>query len=134
MGNETRKMTHKIIVGLIGKPGCGKETVAKKIAKKYGEDVFRATFSGPLTDFLRDTGYGETQINRPLLQQLGQMLVKHFRPDAVTCGILNLIQKTDKQYIVVDGVRWPSDFAELKNPENFDKAYFQPKLFENLQK
>ncbi|MBI2047752.1 MAG: hypothetical protein HYT27_01295 [Parcubacteria group bacterium] len=112
-------MPQKTVTAISGKQGSGKETVGNKIAENIGEEkVCRATFSGPLTDFLLDMGYRKEEIDRPLLQWLGQRLVKRFRKDAVTCGILNLIQKTDRQYIVVDGVRWPSDFAELKKPEN----------------
>ncbi|MBI2108934.1 MAG: hypothetical protein HYT93_01980 [Parcubacteria group bacterium] len=112
-------MTQKKIIGVIGKPGSGKETAAKEVVKRYGSDATHITFSGPLTQFLLDMGHRDDEIERPLLQRLGQMLVKHFRPDAVTCGVLHLVKRTFEPIIVVDGVRWPSDFAELKNPLNF---------------
>jgi len=105
------------IVGIIGKPGSGKETVFKLIAEKFSGNVYHAVFSAPLTAFLRDMGYPEEKIDRSALQLEAQCLNRHFGKGTVTRGLLLLIERSDAPIVVADGVRWESDFEGLKSLE-----------------
>lgn len=108
----------KTIIGIIGKPGSGKETVFKLIAEKFSGNVHHAVFSTPLTAFLLDMGYPKEKIDRPTLQRVAQNLNKHFGEGTVTRGLLLLIERSDAPIVVADGVRWESDFKGLKSLEN----------------
>ena len=107
-------MVKKFVIGIIGKPYGGKDTVAKLFTKKFGSDVNHVMFSGPLTAFLFDMGYTEKEIDRPLLQKLAQNLNKHFSEGTVTRGALLLIKNSSARINIVDGVRWQSDFDGIK--------------------
>ena len=108
-------MKKKIIVGIMGSPGSGKETVSKLITEKFSGKVHHVMFSSPLTSFLLDMGYKKEDIDRPTLQLLGQKLNKHFGDGTVTRGALLLIKNSTAPIDIVDGVRWESDFKGLKS-------------------
>ena len=112
------KIFEKIIIGLIGKPGSGKETVSKIISELYPGKVHHVTFSTPLQAFLRDMGYQEEEIDRSTLQLLATNLNKHFGEDTVTRGALLLIQNSSAFIDIVDGVRWKSDFDGVRSLES----------------
>lgn len=110
-------MRQKIVIGLIGKPSAGKETVAKEITQIFEGNVSHITFSGALHAFLLDMGYEQEEIGRPLLQRLAINLIKHFGNDAVARGVLCSAQKTDMSVLICDGVRREADLAALKRFE-----------------
>src|SRR5260221_3268415 len=101
----------KLVIGLVGLPLSGKETVANKLEellKSDGHSVSRHRFSDILRDTLDMWGMPHGRANEQMLAQIMQ------RPGAFPEGILSramkhrLMQNT-ADVGLLDGVRWDTD-------------------------
>ncbi len=57
-----------MIIGLAGGKGCGKSTVAKIIAKRYGYE--QISFATPIKDMLRVLGLGDAELYDPVIKEI----------------------------------------------------------------
>lgn len=94
----------KLILGLVGRKGSGKGTIAKILAERYGAKVFR--FSAVLADILRRLALEETNEN---LVQLSETLRKGFGEGLLQHAILNDVRQTEMNLLVLDGLRRSQD-------------------------
>jgi len=104
----------KIILGFVGQMACGKGTATEYLKQKYGAVSFR--FSSILTDILNRLYLPNSREN---LQKLSQILRENFSEDILSQTIAQDAQKSENQFIVIDGVRRPGDVEHLKNIPGF---------------
>ncbi len=90
----------KLILGLVGRKGSGKGTVANILAERYGAKVFR--FSAVLADILRRMALEETHDN---LIRLSEILRHEFGEDVLRHAIMAQIERDGGDLIVLDGLR-----------------------------
>lgn len=103
----------KIIIGLMGKPGSGKDTVVGLITELCpDQSVANLRFSDPLKEFL--TPYG-LKPDRDNLSLMARLLVEIVGPDALADAIRRKIAKTASDIICLNGVRWAADVKMLKS-------------------
>ncbi|MFZ3011537.1 MAG: AAA family ATPase [Minisyncoccia bacterium] len=105
---------NKIILGLVGPLACGKETVKKYLAEKYGAKDCK--FSTILRDVLNRTA---VPVSRENLQNLSTILRANFGEDLLAKAIAMDASKLDADIVVIDGVRRPTDIAHLNELPNF---------------
>jgi dephospho-CoA kinase len=98
----------RIVLGIVGRKGSGKGTVAKILQEKYGARVFR--FSGILADILERLDIEKTHDN---LIQLSIILRQQFGEDTLKRAMIADILKSDARLIIVDGIRRLGDIAHL---------------------
>lgn len=108
----------KIIVGIAGQIASGKDTVSKYIADEYGATRYGS--SSIFRSALKDLFLPETREN---LQKISLALRQAFGDDLVARVLREDIERTDGDFIVVDGVRRLSDILLLKQEPNFYLLY-----------
>lgn len=104
----------RTIIGIVGESGSGKSTVAKYICEKYGATSFR--FSDMLRDILNRLYISETRDN---LQDLSTALRQTFGEDIMSKALVQDMKKSDASLIITEGIRRPSDVANLKTLHGF---------------
>lgn len=106
-----------ISIGLSGRSGSGKSTVARYLTEKYD---YKVCYPGGKVRFVANELFGND--SKPTLNKISHTLRK-LRP-----GIWMELALEDlelgKDLIVVDGVRYPEDFNKLK-AMNFLMVYVQ---------
>jgi dephospho-CoA kinase len=102
------------IIGLVGRKGSGKGTVAKLLADRYGAAVFR--FSDPLRDILRRL---HLPIDREHLVAASEMLREHFGEDILQHTLLRDVKQTPSSLVVLDGVRRVEELPALRASGSF---------------
>lgn len=103
-----------ILIGLVGKKGAGKGTVAKILAARYGATVFR--FSDPLRSLL-DILHLPT--DREHLVALSETLRTAFGEDVLLHALLADAKKTNAPLIVLDGIRRIEELSALESMAHF---------------
>lgn len=107
----------KAIVGLVGMPLAGKETVSAKLAR-YAHEAGATAHHVRFRDILAETlELWHIPCNRENLQKLAQIMVEPdaFGPRALTAAVKTRLMKDSADLIIVDGVRWPTDEAMLRD-------------------
>jgi dephospho-CoA kinase len=102
----------KIVIGIIGKAGSGKDTVANYLAKKYKGKVIK--FADPLNEMLRifvDHVYREDQ------QWLSLQIRARFGRDIFSKVLRKRIMSSDS-LIILNGIRFWENFELLKSFKN----------------
>lgn len=102
------------IIGLVGRKGSGKGTVAKLFAERYGAAVFR--FSDPLRDVLRRL---HLPIDREHLIAASEILRHRFGEDMLQRALLADVKKIDAPLVVLDGIRRVEELAALTAIDGF---------------
>mgnify|MGYP001103944044 FL=1 len=102
----------KLIVGLVGETGSGKDTVAKYLAEKYGAQLMR--FADPLKDTLKI--YFD-EISKKDQQWLALEFRKRFGADILGRALRKKIE-SGEGIISINGLRMPEDYAFVKSFEN----------------
>ena len=106
----------KLIIGLVGEKGSGKETFAKIFQSLMPDKkIAHIRFSDHLKDTLT---LWDIPITRANLQKIAIVMKDNFSPDAVSHAVYQRINAQDADYILLDGVRWESDVEltqEFKN-------------------
>jgi dephospho-CoA kinase len=104
----------KLILGFVGKLASGKEVCQKYISQKYDSDSFR--FSTALRDILNRL---YLPISRENMQNLSLDLRNRFGGDTLAQVIAKDVQNSDKEIVIVDGIRRLDDIVSLKDLPNF---------------
>ncbi len=110
----------KIIIGVAGEVASGKDTVGKYIAEKYQALALR--FSQVLRDILDRMNLEQSQEN---MGRLSMHLRKAFGEDILSKGLIVEAAKSDKDIVVVDGVRRLPDIMQMQASEGFYFIYVE---------
>jgi len=101
---------NKTIIGLLGETGSGKDTVCKIIENNFKKaGCFR--FSETLTDAL---GLFLDEIKKEDQQWLASVLRDRFGEDIVARALAKKIKNSNKEVIVLNGMRVEEDFDFVK--------------------
>ncbi len=99
----------KIIIGLVGETGSGKDTVAEYLKKKYGAKLMR--FADPIKETL--SIYFD-KLSKEDQQWLYLAFKKRFGEDILCRALEKRIEKEESSLIVVNGLRMPCDYEFIK--------------------
>lgn len=102
----------KIIIGLIGESGSGKDTVANYLKDKYGVKLMR--FADPIKEVLH---IFFDQISREDQQWLALEMRKRFGADIFPRAIKRRIEN-EEGVVVINGLRFWEDYDFIKNVEH----------------
>lgn len=102
-------MSPKIIVGLLGETGSGKDTVAKYLKKKYGAKLMR--FADPIKDTL--SIYFD-KLSKEDQAWLYLVFKNRFGEDILSKAMAKRLNDEKSQLIIINGVRMPSDYDFVK--------------------
>ncbi len=105
-------MAKKIIIGLVGEMGSGKDTVAKYLNEKYGVLLMR--FADPIKETLKI--YFE-QSTREDQQWMYMALKERFGSDVLGRAIRKRVESAEG-IIAINGLRMPDDLVFMKSFEN----------------
>lgn len=97
------------IIGLVGRQGSGKGTVAKILAEKYGAELFR--FSAILGDVLDRIAIERTRDN---MIKISEALRTSFGEDVLAYAIEKDAINSTSDIVVIDGIRRIDDIAALE--------------------
>jgi len=103
----------KIIIGLVGEVGSGKDTVGKYLEDSYGAEQVR--FADPIKDTL--SLYFD-KLSRADQQWLFLAFQERFGDDILSRAIRKKIEDSENQIIVVNGLRMPPDLKFIRSFEN----------------
>ena len=99
----------KIVVGLLGESGSGKDTVANYLEEKYGAKLMR--FADPIKETLNI--YFE-QSSREDQQWLYLQFKERFGSDVLGKALRKKVEASDG-LIVINGLRMPDDYEFVKS-------------------
>jgi dephospho-CoA kinase len=102
----------KIVIGLVGETGSGKDTVANYLAEKYGVKLMR--FADPLNDTLKI--YFD-EISKQDQQWLAMVFRERFGNDILGRALRKKIE-SGEGIISVNGLRMPEDYDFVKSFAN----------------
>ncbi len=102
----------KIIIGLTGEMGAGKDTFCDHIVKVSQEPVFCFKFSNPLSEVL-NVFFDE--VTRDDQQWLGVVLRERFGEDILAKALLKKINSIDKGIILLNGIRYWQEYNMVKD-------------------
>lgn len=107
-------MEDKIIIGLVGETGSGKDTVANHIHKKY--DITLRRFASPLKKTLR---FFVNKASKADHSWLYGVLKERFGEDVLHNALRKEIRTLDRDVICVNGLRMPRDEEFIRSfPHN----------------
>ncbi len=101
----------KVIIGLIGETGSGKDTFCERIKKTVEEPVFCFRFSDPLSEILMIIF---SEIKKEEQQWLVALLRERFGENVLGDIIVRRIKEVDKGLVILNGVRMPQEVKMLK--------------------
>lgn len=104
----------KLIIGLVGRQGSGKGTVAKILQERYGAEIFR--FSAILNDILKRLALDQSRDN---LIKLSESLRHTYGDDVLAYAIERDAATSSADVVVVDGIRRIGDVTALKPLPHF---------------
>ena len=108
-------MDDKIIIGLVGETGSGKDTVANHIHKKY--DITLRRFASPLKKTMR---FFTDKASKADLAWLYSVLKERFGEDVLHKALRKEIRNLDRKIICINGLRMPRDEAFIRSfPHNY---------------
>lgn len=104
----------KIILGFTGPMASGKGICKKYLEEKYGANSFR--FSTVMRELLKRLNL---EINRPNLVNISYCLRQTFGENLFAKVMAEDVKNSDKQLVVVDGIRRLADIEYLKKIPGF---------------
>jgi dephospho-CoA kinase len=106
----------KLIIGLTGEKGGGKQTFADYLKKISPKKVVHLRTSDILAETLLLWSIPTTRIN---LQHLAIIMDQEYGQGTLTKAIEQRIKTTDAEIIILDAIRWVSDLKLLRSfPRN----------------
>ena len=97
----------KLLIGIIGEKGSGKET-AGALIRRFISPSSVALFRS--SDLLKDTlNLWSLPLSRHNLQYLAICMNKQFGDESLSFGVRERIKKSRADILILDGVRWKSD-------------------------
>ncbi|KAA0205952.1 hypothetical protein EDM68_03725 [Candidatus Uhrbacteria bacterium] len=99
----------KLIIGLVGQPGCGKGTAADYLREKYGAGYIR--FSGILSDILERLSVEKTRDN---FIKLSESLRETFGDDVFSYAVERAALNAKEDIVILDGMRRLQDIVALE--------------------
>lgn len=108
----------KIIIGLVGETGSGKDTVAEYLEKEYGAKLMR--FADPIKDTL--SIYFD-KLSKEDQQWLYLVFKARFGEDILSRAMAKRVEDSKDELIIINGVRMPSDYDFVKNYEGAQVLY-----------
>lgn len=110
------KMNQKIVIGLVGEKGSGKETFGNLLQEiLLDQKIYRIRFSDILVDTLKIWDIPKTREN---LQKLAVVMKNGFGEERLPHAVETRINQSDADIVLIDGIRWMADVNFLKS---FDK-------------
>ena len=100
-----------MLIGLVGKIGSGKDSVAEILLKKFDFQK-QIRFSDPITEFLENINL---KLNRENYQKVGFYLRDIFGRRIIVDTIVNRIRNISEENIIVNGIRFRIEFEAIKN-------------------
>lgn len=104
----------KLIIGIVGRQGSGKGTVAKILESKFGAQVFR--FSAILGNILDQLNVDRSRDN---LIKISEAVRGAFGQDVLAYALEHQATNADADIVVVDGIRRPEDIVALEPRPEF---------------
>lgn len=99
----------KILIGLVGRQGSGKGTVAKILQETYGAKLYR--FSAILGDILDRLNIERSRDN---LIKISEAVRHEFGEDTLAYAIEHEVSASDADVVIIDGIRRPEDIVALE--------------------
>ena len=104
-------MPRKIIIGLIGETGSGKDTFCDFIKKTVKEPVFCFRFSDPLSEILMILF---SEVKKEDQQWLGKILREKYGNDILAKAMTKKIEKIENGILILNGIRYWEEFEMVK--------------------
>lgn len=108
----------KIIIGLVGEAAAGKGTVAAYLLDKFGAKTL--AFSTPMKDCLKRL---LVPLSRENLAAFSEFTRKAYGEDLYARVVAEDAKNAPDALVVVDGIRRPADYANLKELPGFHLIY-----------
>jgi dephospho-CoA kinase len=108
----------KIVVGLVGEKGSGKETFGDFLMELVRDQkIVRVRFSDILNETLKFWSIDRTREN---LQKLAVIMDEGFKKGTLTHAIYQRIHSLEADIVILDGVRWETDEKLIRSfPKNY---------------
>jgi dephospho-CoA kinase len=111
------KEKKKIIIGLVGEMGSGKDTSANYLAGKYEARLFR--FQDPLREAM-EIFFGKGQVARAQMIWLSNSIREKYGNGTITEALRRRIGNISEGVIVFNGMRIEEDFEFVKSfPDSY---------------
>jgi dephospho-CoA kinase len=101
----------KLIIGLVGEKGSGKQTFADFLKELANQKIAHVRTSDILAETLNLWTIPTTRIN---LQHLAIIMDREYGQGSVTRAVEQRIKNLDAEIIILDGVRWTTDVALIR--------------------
>ncbi len=108
----------KVIIGLVGETGSGKDTVANYYKEKYGAKLMR--FADPIKDTL---SIYFSKLSKEDQAWLYVTFKKRFGEDILSRAMKKRVADEDSGFLVVNGLRMPTDFDFIKSLDGAKVLY-----------
>lgn len=108
----------KIILGIIGEIGSGKDTVADYLRDRHGATTHR--FSSIMSDCLDRLGVAKTRENTAAFSELAR---QRFGENVFAKVIARDCDQDTAELVIANGVRRPADIEHLKAVPGFHLVY-----------
>lgn len=103
----------KIVIGIVGEKGGGKETVGNLLIEYLGDiSVARVRSSDVLSETLKIWGI---PLDRHNLQHLAIVMNQGYGPETLSGAVKNRILTTNTDVVLFDGVRWEADINLVRS-------------------
>jgi len=111
---QSKKFNTPVVIGLIGTPGSGKDTVASYVKHHYRAEEFR--FSYLLVKTLEIFGI---EVSRENMAWLTNILKRKYGQDVLTRAMKKTIDElSHAKVVVINGLRLPPDIIFLRSFSN----------------
>lgn len=101
----------KIIIGLVGETGSGKDTFCDRVKKTVKEPVFCFRFSDVLSEILMIL-FGE--VKKVDQQWLGKVLREQYGNDILARAMARKINNIENGFVILNGIRYWEEFEMIK--------------------